>query len=518
MQTHRPKPMTLVILDGWGLRDTQENNAIANASTPHMDDWLANRPHAQVRTSGRDVGLPDGQMGNSEVGHLNLGAGRVVYQEFTRVSCAIEDGSFMHNQVLLDAIRAANEAGGAVHLYGLLSPGGVHSHQDQILAAVQCAKQNGASEIYIHALLDGRDTPPQSAMEYMTRFEEGLQKLGAGRVATVCGRYFTMDRDKRWERVERGYRLMALGEGTPFDSACEAIQAAYDAQQTDEFVEPAVMVEQGQPIGMINDGDTLICMNFRADRVREISHVFTDTTFEPFVRDGLPKLSAYVCLTQYDVSLQNVQIAYPPVALTNILGQVMAQHGLTQLRAAETEKYAHVTYFFNGGQEQPGEGEDRLLVASPKVATYDMQPAMSAAELTDRVIEKIQSTPYDLVVVNYANPDMVGHTGVYEAAVQAIETVDTQLGRLTDAIVQMGGEVLITADHGNADQMVDEQGTAHTAHTLNPAPLIYLGRDAQLHDGRLSDVAPTLLALMGLPQPLEMDGVSLVQFTQPAVA
>ncbi|MEG3637991.1 2,3-bisphosphoglycerate-independent phosphoglycerate mutase [Magnetococcus sp. PR-3] len=511
MQAHRPKPMTLVILDGWGLRDTTENNAIANAATPHMDRWFAERPNAKVQTSAGDVGLPEGQMGNSEVGHLNLGAGRVVYQEFTRVGRAIEDGSFMKNEALLCAIEDANKAGGAVHLYGLLSPGGVHSHQNQILAAVQCASDNGAKEIYIHALLDGRDTPPQSAKGFMATFEAGLKEIGAGRVASVCGRYFTMDRDKRWERVERGYRLMTLGDGQPFDSAHEAIQAAYDAGQTDEFIEPSVMVEGGQPIGMINDGDAIICMNFRADRVREISHVFTDTTFEPFTRDGLPKLSAYVCLTQYDVSLQGVRVAYPPVDLTNILGHVMADQGLTQLRAAETEKYAHVTYFFNGGKEDPCQGEDRLLVPSPKVATYDMQPEMSAKTLTDKVIEKVQSAQYDLMVVNYANPDMVGHTGSYEAAVKAIEAVDTQLLRLTDAIMDAGGEVLITADHGNADQMVDDRGTAHTAHTLNPAPLIYLGRDAQLTDGRLSDVAPTLLALMGLPQPQEMDGVSLVQ-------
>nr|CRH07359.1 phosphoglycero mutase III, cofactor-independent [Candidatus Magnetococcus massalia] len=520
MSQQRPKPMTLVILDGWGLRDAAENNAIREANTPNMDDWMQNRPFTQVRTSARDVGLPDGQMGNSEVGHLNLGAGRVVYQDYTRVDCAVEDGSFFENSVLIDGVKKAVAKQGAVHILGLLSPGGVHSHQNQILAAIRAAKQQGAEKIFIHAFLDGRDTPPKSAKEFMAAFEAGLQEIGAGRVATVSGRYFAMDRDKRWERVEKGYRLMVMGDGVAYESAETAIQTAYDEGKSDEFIEPCVIVEKGQPIGKIQSNDTIICMNFRADRVREISHAFTDPAgdFDGFDRGDKLDLAAYICLTEYDVSLKDVAIMYPPEELKNILGHEMDRHGLKQLRAAETEKYAHVTYFFNGGKEEPCAGEDRLLIPSPKVATYDMQPEMSAQQLTDELLGKLEGNPYDLLVVNYANPDMVGHTGQHDAAVTAIETVDAQLGRLADAILQMGGELLITADHGNADQMVDALGRPHTAHTTNPAPLIYLGRNAELAEGRLSDIAPTLLELMGLPKPAEMDGESLVTLAAHAAA
>ncbi len=509
----RPKPMVLVVLDGWGFRQETRHNAIHTASTPNFDRWWREQPHSLVETSAGHVGLPDGQMGNSEVGHMNLGAGRIVYQDFTRINKAVKEGSFHKNPAMLDAISKARKAGGAVHIMGLYSPGGVHSHTDHMLAAVEMAKQNGVEKIFVHAFLDGRDTPPRSALEFDADFQAGLARIGAGRVASVCGRYWIMDRDKRWERVSKGYEMLTEGKGFTAPDARSAIQAGYGRDENDEFVKPTVVVDgNGQAIGVVRDGDAILSLNFRADRVREITQALTDDAFTGFERKARPRLSGYVCLTLYAESLTNVGVAFPPETLQDILGQIVARLGLTQLRAAETEKYAHVTYFFNGGEETPFQNEDRLLIPSPKVDTYDLQPEMSAPELTDALIERVQSGKYDLIVCNYANPDMVGHTGIFDAAVKAIETVDRCLGRLADAVQAAGGEMLITADHGNADQMVDEiTGEAHTAHTNNPAPLLYVGRrNLVLANGALCDIAPTLLTLMGLDQPAAMSGRSLV--------
>ncbi|MBF0371329.1 MAG: 2,3-bisphosphoglycerate-independent phosphoglycerate mutase [Magnetococcales bacterium] len=512
----RPKPMTLVIMDGWGIRDERDHNAIFHAKTPHFDHWWQTRPHALVQTSGGHVGLPDGQMGNSEVGHLNLGAGRIVYQDYTRINLAIKNNTFQTNPALTSSIEKAVAVGGAVHIMGLLSPGGVHSHTDHLLAAVESAAKLGAGKILVHGFLDGRDTPPRSAMEYISNFQAGLDKIGAGRIATLCGRYYAMDRDKRWDRVQLAYDMLVAGKGEVASDPLSGLQAAYDRGEDDEFVQPTLILADGTPPQSVSDGDAVLMLNFRADRVREMSHAFLDPeegdgAFTGFKRSLRPQLSAFLCLTLYDETLQNIQVAFPPERLHDILAEEVSKRGWRQLRAAETEKYAHVTYFFNGGEEAPFPLEERLLIPSPDVATYDHQPAMSAQELTDRVIEKLGQGSFDLVVVNYANPDMVGHTGDFEAAVKAIETVDHCLGQLADAILKAGGELLLTADHGNADQMVDIQtNQAHTAHTLNPAPLLYLGRPGQLVDGRLCDVAPTLLRLMGLPQPEAMSGQPLV--------
>jgi 2,3-bisphosphoglycerate-independent phosphoglycerate mutase len=514
----RPKPVVLVVLDGWGLRDESANNAIHQAKTPNFDQWWQNRPHAVVETSGSHVGLPDGQMGNSEVGHMNLGAGRIVYQDYSRINLAIADGSFFSNQGLTETISKAVSGGGAVHIMGLLSPGGVHSHTDHLLAAVKVAKNLGAERIYIHGFLDGRDTPPRSAIGFVDGFSQALAAVGAGRIVTLSGRYYAMDRDNRWDRVQKAYDLFTLGEGERAVDPLSAIQSAYDRDISDEFLMPtSIGLDTDAPV-CVEDGDAVVMMNFRADRVREISHAFLDVEMEEgrgsgFVRRVQPALSGYFCLTRYDAALDRVAVGYPPVQPKGIIGEEVARLGLSQLRAAETEKYAHVTYFFNGGLEEPFVDEDRLLISSPDVATYDMQPAMSAVELTDRVLERIGGGQYDLVVINYANPDMVGHTGNMAAAIQAVETVDSCLVRLADKILQIGGELLITADHGNADMMLKaDTGQPHTAHTNNPAPFIYLGRGAVLENGRLCDVAPTLLALMSIDQPKEMTGRSLVRF------
>ncbi|MBF0144404.1 MAG: 2,3-bisphosphoglycerate-independent phosphoglycerate mutase [Magnetococcales bacterium] len=524
--TMRPKPTVLVILDGWGVRDTSANNAIASAKTPNYDDWWKNRPRAVVQTCANYVGLPRGQMGNSEVGHMNLGAGRIVFQDFTRISNAVEDGSFLTNPAVVATCRAAAAAGGAVHIMALLSPGGVHSHTDHMLAAVKAADLQGVKRIFVHGFLDGRDTPPRSALEYIDAFEKGLKAVGAGRLATITGRYWAMDRDKRWERVSQAYDALTLGRGAfTAESARAAVEAAYGRDENDEFVKPTVIVADGQPLGPVNDGDAILMMNFRADRVREISQAFIapepgsddgsgNAPFEGFKRQKKVRLSGFLTLTLYAESLKGVAVAYPPQSLTRLLGEEVSRLGMKQLRAAETEKYAHVTYFFNGGVEEPFPGEDRLLVPSPKVATYDLKPEMSARELTDQVVERIKSGKYDLIVLNYANPDMVGHTGFFDAAVRAIEVVDECLGRVASAVLEAGGEMLITSDHGNADQMLEEStGEAHTAHTNNPGPFIYLGhRKAVLESGSLCDVAPTLLDIMGMEIPDEMSGRSLITF------
>lgn len=507
------RPVTLVILDGWGVNDKPDNNAILQAKTPHWDRLWQNYPHTLIHGSGDKVGLPADQMGNSEVGHLNLGAGRVVHQELTRIDGAISDGSFFKNRVLTDAIDLAVTNGKAVHIMGLLSTGGVHSHESQIRAALELAIQRGATQLYLHAFLDGRDSPPKSAAPWL----EGVEALFAkhnhpGRIASIVGRYFALDRDQRWERTQIAYELIAAGEAEyQAATALEGLEAAYQRGETDEFVQATVIVPKGERPVRVETGDAIIFMNFRADRARQISQAFVETGFTGFAINERPHLSTYVSLTEYKKSL-NTTIAFPPEKLKNVLGEYISSLGLRQLRIAETEKYAHVTFFFNGGEERAFEGEERILIESPKVKTYDLQPEMSAPELTDRLVEAIESGKFDTIICNYANPDMVGHTGNLEAAIKAIEAVDTSLGRVIEAILKAGGELLITADHGNAEKMRDETtGQAHTAHTTNPVPLVYIGRNAVLSDdGSLADIAPTMLYLMGLDQPAEMTGRSLL--------
>jgi 2,3-bisphosphoglycerate-independent phosphoglycerate mutase len=511
--TDTRKPTALIILDGWGHRDPAEDNAISNANTPFWDKAWRERPKALINTSGMFVGLPQGQMGNSEVGHMNLGAGRVVYQSLTRVDKDVEDGTFGKNPVICAAIDKASSAGRAVHLMGLLSPGGVHSHEDHILAAAEVAATRGAKEVYIHAFLDGRDMPPRSARPSLEKAAAKLKSLGVGRVASIVGRYFAMDRDNRWERVEEAYNLVTLGE-SEFAAAdpLSALDQAYERGENDEFVKATRIHTAGEPDGLINDGDTVLFMNFRADRAREMTRAFVEQDFAGFSRRKHPQLADFVMLTEYAADI-DTGCAYPPEQLANGLGEYVSKLGKRQLRIAETEKYAHVTFFFNGGMETPFEGEDRILVPSPRVATYDLQPEMSAPEVTDKLVEAIRSGKYDLVVCNYANGDMVGHTGDLQAAIKAAECIDQCLARVAGALEEVGGEALVTADHGNCEQMTDpNSGQVHTAHTTGPVPLIYLGdRKVTLkQDGSLSDVAPSLLTLMGLEQPAEMTGHSLV--------
>jgi 2,3-bisphosphoglycerate-independent phosphoglycerate mutase len=511
--TDTRKPTALIILDGWGHRDPAEDNAISNANTPFWDKAWRERPKALINTSGMFVGLPQGQMGNSEVGHMNLGAGRVVYQSLTRVDKDVEDGTFGKNPVICAAIDKAISAGRAVHLMGLLSPGGVHSHEDHILAAAEVAAARGAKEVYIHAFLDGRDMPPRSARPSLEKAAAKLKSLGVGRVASIVGRYFAMDRDNRWERVEEAYNLVTLGE-SEFVAAdpLSALDQAYERGENDEFVKATRIHTAGEPDGLINDGDTVLFMNFRADRAREMTRAFVEQDFAGFSRRKHPQLADFVMLTEYAADI-DTGCAYPPEQLANGLGEYVSKLGKRQLRIAETEKYAHVTFFFNGGMETPFEGEDRILVPSPRVATYDLQPEMSAPEVTDKLVEAIRSGKYDLVVCNYANGDMVGHTGDLQAAIKAAECIDQCLARVAGALEEVGGEALVTADHGNCEQMTDpNSGQVHTAHTTGPVPLIYLGdRKVTLkQDGSLSDVAPSLLTLMGLEQPAEMTGHSLV--------
>jgi len=504
------KPLMLMILDGWGINPDPANNAVAQARTPNLDRLLTDYPHTRIQTSGMAVGLPDGQMGNSEVGHLNLGAGRIVYQDLTRITKSIQDGDFFTNPVLLDCIAKVNAAGGRLHLVGLLSDGGVHSHNSHLYALVELAKQQGVGETCIHCLLDGRDTPPQSAASYLQELEVELARLGHGRIATIIGRYYGMDRDNRWERVEKAYHAMVQGLGEQSASAAEAISASYVAGITDEFVLPAVI----GPAAAINDGDGIIFFNFRSDRAREITRALTFEQFEGFPRQRVPRLAGYVCMTEYDATF-GLPVAYGPEELSNILGGVLANAGLHQLRIAETEKYAHVTFFFNGGVETPFHNEDRALIPSPKeVATYDQKPEMSAFAVADEVITRLEQDQYDVIILNFANCDMVGHTGILSAAIKAVEAVDSCVGRVVDKVRSLGGTVLITADHGNAEQMADEQGEPHTAHTCNPVWLILVDEQrtsATLReDGKLADLAPTMLELLGLPQPKEMTGKSLL--------
>ncbi|MCT8127115.1 MAG: 2,3-bisphosphoglycerate-independent phosphoglycerate mutase [Alishewanella aestuarii] len=507
------KPLVLLILDGWGYREEQQHNAIAQANTPVMDALWQQYPHTLISGSGLDVGLPDGQMGNSEVGHVNLGSGRVVYQDFTRITKAIADGDFYQNPVLVQAVDAAVSQGKAVHLMGLLSPGGVHSHEEHLLAMVQLAEQRGATQVYLHAFLDGRDTPPRSAAASLALFEQHFAQSGKGQIASIIGRYYAMDRDKRWDRVEQAYNLLTQGQAAyRFNSASDALQAAYQRDENDEFVKAsAILNAAGEPIHL-QDGDALIFMNFRADRARQFTRAFVDADFNGFVRQAQPKLSQFVMLTEYAADIA-APCAYPPESLNNVLGEWLAKHQKTQLRISETEKYAHVTFFFSGGREELFAGEERILVPSPQVATYDLQPEMSSEELTDKLVAAIHSGKFDVIICNYPNGDMVGHTGIMSAAIKAVEAVDRSIGRVVAALQQVGGECLITADHGNAEQMQDpDSGQAHTAHTSDPVPLIYVGRPATaVEGGILSDIAPTMLQLMGMPIPAEMTGKVLMQ-------
>ncbi len=510
----RPRPVVLAVLDGWGYSESDDQNAIRAARKPVWDRLWKEYPHTLIRTSGASVGLPGGQMGNSEVGHLNLGAGRVVYQEFTRVSRAIRTGSFFTNRTLTDAVDLAIEGDKAVHILGLLSPGGVHSHEEHIHAMARLAVERGAQRIFVHAFLDGRDTPPRSATASLQAMQDQFERLGRGRIANIVGRYYAMDRDHRWPRIQLAYDLMTEGKAQ-FEApdALSGLEMAYRRGESDEFVKPTrICPPGGQPV-RICDGDVVVFMNYRSDRARQITRPFIEAGFAAFTRDVVRQLGAFVSLTEYSEEF-DVPVAFPPEPLKNVLGEYIANLGLRQLRIAETEKYAHVTFFFNGGVEPPFEGEDRILVPSPQVTTYDLQPEMSAPALTDHLVEAIDSGKYDAIVCNFANPDMVGHTGNFEAAIKAIEALDYCLGRVIEAVLRAGGEMLISADHGNAEQMVDrDSGQAHTAHTCNPVPLVYVGgAPLALGDhGALCDIAPTLLALMGLDKPPEMSGQSLLR-------
>ncbi len=506
------RPYLLLIFDGWGYSTERTGNAIAQAKTPTWDRLSRDYPHTLISGSGTDVGLPSGQMGNSEVGHLNMGAGRLVAQDYVRINNAIADGSFTKNPALLDAIDAASSKEKAIHIMGLLSPGGVHSHEDQLQAMVKLAAERGAKTIYVHAFLDGRDTAPQSAKSSLEKFKALFEQLGVGKLASLTGRYYAMDRDHRWQRTQASYDLLTQGIAARYvDDAIVALEQAYAAGETDEFVRPTALYAAEKPI-TVQDGDSVIFMNFRADRARQLTHALVDTDFTGFTRVVHPQLADFVTLTEYAADL-NVNVAYRPQTLNNVFGAYIATLGLTQLRIAETEKYAHVTFFFNGGREASFSGEDRILVPSPKVATYDLQPEMSAVELTERLVAAIASAKYDVIICNFANPDMVGHTGKMAAAIEAVETVDVCLAKIIAALQAAGGETLITADHGNVEQMQNAvTGQPHTAHTSNLVPFVYVGRSARFCDvhGTLADVIPTLLYVMGLKQPSEMTGHHLL--------
>lgn len=507
------KPVVLMILDGYGLNDNCEANAVCEGRTPIMDQLMSQCPYVKGEASGMAVGLPDGQMGNSEVGHLNMGAGRIVYQELTRITKAIQDGDFFEVGAFLKAVENCKKNDSALHLFGLVSDGGVHSHITHIYALVELAKKHGLDKVFVHCFLDGRDTPPASGKGFVEDLDARMKEIGVGKVASVMGRYYAMDRDNRWDRVELAYNALTKGEGLTAVSGPAGIQTSYDQGKNDEFVMPTVVVEGGKPIGLIEDQDSVIFFNFRPDRAREITRAFCDDDFTGFVREKRLNLT-YVCFTDYDETIKNKQVAFSKQSITNTFGEFLAAHGKTQARIAETEKYAHVTFFFNGGIEEPNKGEDRILVKSPKVATYDLQPEMSAPEVCDKLVEAIKSGKYDVIITNFANPDMVGHTGIEDAAVKAIETVDVCVGRTVEAIKEVDGVMFICADHGNAEQLVDyETGEPFTAHTTNPVPFILVNADPgyQLREGGcLADIAPTLIELMGLEQPEEMTGTTLL--------
>lgn len=507
------RPVLLCIMDGFGNNPAEEGNAVKAANTPNLDKIMAENPYTFIGASGMDVGLPDGQMGNSEVGHTNIGAGRIVYQELTRITKSISDGDFFNNEALVGAMENCLKNDSALHLMGLLSDGGVHSHNTHMYAIVELAKKMGVKQVWLHCFLDGRDVPPASGADYVEEAANKLNEIGLGKIATVMGRYYAMDRDNRWERVSKAYAAMVYGEGIKSSDPVAAVKASYETIDdegkhiTDEFVIPTVCAEGAT----IKANDSVVFYNFRPDRAREITRSFVDESFTGFERKNGFFPLYYVCMTQYDATMPNVHIAFKPQTLENTLGEYLSKHGKTQLRIAETEKYAHVTFFFNGGVEKQYDGEDRILVASPKVATYDLQPEMSAYEVTDKVVEAVESDKYDVVILNFANCDMVGHTGIFDAAKAAVEAVDTCVGKVKDAVIKMGGAMLITADHGNADKMIDSDGTPFTAHTTFPVPFVVVGYDCKLRDGgKLCDIAPTMLKIMGMEQPEEMTGTSIV--------
>ncbi|MCD7811252.1 MAG: 2,3-bisphosphoglycerate-independent phosphoglycerate mutase [Ruminococcus sp.] len=501
------KPVALIIMDGFGYNPDAYGNAIMAANKPNLDKYMQG-PHTIIGASGLDVGLPDGQMGNSEVGHTNIGAGRIVYQMLVKISKSIEDGDFFENEALTAAMNNCKGKNSALHLMGLLSPGGVHSHMEHLYGLLEMAKRNGIEKVYVHAFLDGRDVPPSSAAGYMEEAVAEIGKIGVGSVATISGRFYAMDRDNAWDRVEKAYNALVLGEGVQESDPVQAIKNSYANDVTDEFMLPTVVDKNG----MIKADDSVVFFNFRPDRARQITRAFVDPEFTGFVRKNGYFPVHFVCMAQYDAAMPNVSVAFPPEQLTMTLGEYLSKSGKTQLRIAETQKYAHVTFFFNGGEEKQFEGEDRILIKSPDVETFDMKPEMSAFEVTDAVVEAINSDKYDVIILNYANCDMVGHTGVFDAAKTAVEAVDTCVGRMVDAILAKGGAALITADHGNADKMYEPDGSAFTAHTTNPVPFIVVGEDCELREGGvLADIAPTILKLVGLPQPKEMTGKSLVK-------
>lgn len=507
------KPVVLMILDGYGLNDNCEANAVCEGKTPVMDQLMSQCPYVKGQASGMAVGLPDGQMGNSEVGHLNIGAGRIVYQELTRITKSIMDRDFFEVPAFLEAVENCKKHHSALHLFGLVSDGGVHSHNTHIYALVELAKKHGLDQVFVHCFLDGRDTPPASGKGFVETLDAKMKEIGVGKVASVMGRYYAMDRDNRWDRVELAYNALTKGEGKTALSGPAGIQASYDEDKNDEFVLPTVVTENGSPVGLIADGDSVIFFNFRPDRAREITRAFCDDTFAGFAREKRLDLT-YVCFTNYDETIKNKIVAFQKQSISNTFGQFLAANGKTQARIAETEKYAHVTFFFNGGIEEPNAGEDRILVNSPKVSTYDLQPEMSALEVCDKLVEAIKSDKYDVIIINFANPDMVGHTGIEAAAIKAVETVDACVGRAVDAIKEVDGVMFICADHGNAEQLLDyETGEPFTAHTINPVPFILVNAEPSCklrEGGRLADIAPTLIDLMDMEQPKEMTGTSLL--------
>ena len=501
------KPVALIIMDGFGINPSDEGNAIHAAKTPNLTRLFSQNPRTQIGASGLDVGLPDGQMGNSEVGHTNIGAGRIVYQELTRITKSIQDGDFFENEALLGAVENCKKHGSALHIMGLLSNGGVHSHIEHIFGVLEMAKRAGLEKVYLHGFMDGRDVPPESGKSFVEETVAKMKELGVGKVANVMGRYYAMDRDNRWERVSQAYAALVYGEGVQNPDPVDAMQKSYDDGKTDEFVVPVVCDKDG----VIKANDSVVFCNFRPDRAREITRTFVDDAFTGFERRNGRFPLYYVCMTQYDATMPNVNVAFKPESLDNTFGEYIAEKGLTQLRIAETEKYAHVTFFFNGGVEAPYQNEDRALIPSPKVATYDLKPEMSAYEVTDEVLKRIESGKYDVIILNFANCDMVGHTGVMEAAVKAVEAVDTCLGKVVDAVTATGGVAFITADHGNADRMIDTDGSPFTAHTTNPVPFVVVGMPCKLREGgRLADIAPTMLKVLELPQPKEMTGESII--------
>ncbi len=507
----RRKPMMLMILDGFGINDNEKANAVKLANTPNIDNLMKTWPTTEIHTSGLEVGLPDGQMGNSEVGHTNIGAGRIVYQDLTRITKSIEDGDFFSIKEITEAIENCQKNHSKLHIIGLLSDGGVHSHIRHLVALLEAAKRKDFEDVYVHCFLDGRDTPPASGEGYIAQLEEKMREKEVGKIASISGRFYSMDRDKRWDRVEKAYNVLVKGEGEKATSAISAIESSYQQEVFDEFVLPTVICNSNnEPLATIQDNDSVVFFNYRPDRAREITRSLVDPEFDGF--EAKPLNLYYVCFTQYDETIPNVHIAFKPESLKNTFGEYVSNQGLTQLRIAETEKYAHVTFFFNGGEEKQYPGEDRILVPSPKVQTYDMQPEMSAIEVTDKVVEAIKSDKYDCIILNYANPDMVGHTGNLEAAIKAIETIDECVARVVSTIEEKNGMIIMTADHGNAEQMIDyKTGEPHTAHTTNVVPLVLIGVEGvQLKSGKLADLAPTMLELMGLQKPDEMTGESII--------